>query len=123
MRKILIGLGILILVVLTVIGVHYFWLSEIHYECLDGGATWYFDRQFISLQDIDLIKQVVAISSSCGKTTYKIKEFGLDKKVSKNEFDKFLQNYNLNCNDCLVYSQRSMGSHRIDFNYSDRKKL
>ena len=96
---------------------------EVVAQCLDGGASWYFDKQFISLNDTDLYKNVIAISSSCGETTYKINQSGVFQVVVKSEFDIFLQDYNNGCNDCLVYTSRSMGRNMNYYNYSTGNKI
>lgn len=92
-------------------------------NCVDGGSNWYFDKQFISLQDLELDKRVIAKTSQCEKIIYSIYKDGLSKVVSKEKFDEFIQNYNINCNNCLVYVRRASGQNIGYYDYTTGKEI
>ncbi|MCX6722439.1 MAG: hypothetical protein NT094_00015 [Candidatus Staskawiczbacteria bacterium] len=100
-KKILIG--ILIVIILVVAGISYLvWTSE--NDCLDAGSKVYLEKQYLSEEG----NHIIASISGC-RPKREIKVNDVFKKVSKDEFERFLKDYNRECNNCLIEISRQFG--------------
>ncbi|MCX6723239.1 MAG: hypothetical protein NT094_04235, partial [Candidatus Staskawiczbacteria bacterium] len=91
LKKILIG--VLIVIILVVAGIIYLvWTSE--NNCLDAGSEVYIEKQYLAEQEKQYLSEqgnhIIASSSGC-KPTREIKVNNVLKKVSKDEFERFLK--------------------------------
>ncbi len=102
MKKILIGIIIVILVAVAGVG-YLIWKSGD--ACSDPNTKIYVEKQYIDLSRAEIDKNWIASITGC-RQTREIKINNVFKKVSRNEFDKFLKNYNDQCNNCLVSIDR-----------------
>jgi len=100
----------------------YFWISN-NTTCLDGSVTWYFDKQFMSNSESEIFDRTVATSNSCAKTKYLIRENNSMRKVNASEFTNFLQEYNSNCKNCLIYTFRSRGQNEGYYDYATKQLI
>jgi hypothetical protein len=113
----------IIVVVILLVGIGGYFLILNNSRCLDGSVTWYFDKQFMSNSESEIFNRTVATSNSCAKTKYLIRENDSMRKVNASEFKNFLQKYNSNCKNCLIYTFRSRGQNEGYYDYATNQLI
>jgi len=107
MRRIILLL-IIVTIIIAIYLVYIYESENYHYACTDMYERQYLEKQYEKLPHMEKRGLVVAVEGGSCKPNYLIKSGNAFREVSILEFEKYIEDYNKKCGNCLISEGRSI---------------